>query len=242
MPRLARLVLPDVAMHVVQRGHDRKPCFREDSDRMVYLVLLKDCLESTRCRLHAYCLMTNHVHLLLTPCDPDGCAKLTRNLGQRYVQYFNSRYERSGTLWEGRPYSCLVDSAPYVLGCYRYIELNPVRAGMVSQPAAYAWSSHRSNAGSDEDPLISPHVEYSALSSVVELRHAAYRNLFTQSDDPQFLKQVREATNAGFPLVGLEMKARLSKGERPLERRKPGPRPKDDRRDGNSDTLPLPLC
>lgn len=229
-------------MHVVQRGHDRKACFRDDSDRMVYLVLLKDCLQKARCRVHAYCLMTNHVHLLLTPCDADAFSKLTRNLGQRYVQYFNSRYERTGTLWEGRPYSCLVDSAPYVLGCYRYIELNPVRAGMVTQPAAYAWSSYRTNAGSVEDSLISPHVEYLALSSNVELRGAAYRDLFMQRDDAQFLREVREATNAGLPLVGAEMKARLSaQCERPLERRKPGPRPKDDRGNGKTDTVPLPL-
>src|SRR6185437_7202364 len=98
-------------------------------------------LKRAGCALHAYCLMTNHVHLLLTPSDAKACATLMRSLGQRYVQYFNRRYERSGTLWEGRPQSCLVDSTSYVLGCYRYIELNPVRAGMISPGTKYEWSS-----------------------------------------------------------------------------------------------------
>ena len=128
MPRLARLVVPDVALHVIQRGHDRKPCFRHDTDHLVYLSNLAELSRRTRCAVHAYCLMTNHVHLLLTPSDERACATLMRNLGQRYVQYFNRRYERSGTLWEGRYRSCLVESAAYVLACYRYIERNPVRA------------------------------------------------------------------------------------------------------------------
>lgn len=242
MPRLARLVLPDVAMHVVQRGHDRRACFREDTDRLVYLIALRDCLVKAACRLHAYCLMTNHVHLLLTPSQADGCATLMRNLGQRYAQYFNRRYARTGTLWEGRPYSCLVDSARYVLGCYRYIESNPMRAGMVDCPAAYKWSSYEGNAGQTEDPLLTPHGELLALGEAVTPRRAAYRRLFAESDDPDILAEVRDATNGGFPLLGPELKARVAASvDRPLERRRRGPRRSPDAasEDGLSAELPL---
>lgn len=147
MARQPRLVVPDIALHIVQRGVDRKDCFREDTDRLVYLTLLRDFSAATGCSIHAYCLMTNHVHLLLTPTDASGPATLMYRIGQRYVPYFNRRYGRTGTLWEGRFKSCLVDSARYVLGCYRYIELNPIEAGMVAAPASYPWSSYCGNAG-----------------------------------------------------------------------------------------------
>jgi putative transposase len=225
MPRLARLVIPDVAMHVVQRGHDRKDCFREDTDRLVYLSNLRDLAAHTKCALHAYCLMTNHVHLLLTPSREDSCARLMRNLGQRYVQYFNRRYGRRGTLWEGRFHSCLVESAEYVLACYRYIERNPVRAQMVPSADAYAWSSHNGNTGQVPNKLLVPHVEYLALSDRESARRTAYRSLFQQPDDPAFLAVIREATYGGLPLVGKELKAKLAaETTHPLEHRKPGPK------------------
>ena len=190
---------------------------------MVYLVLLRDCLAKAACRLHAYCLMTNHVHLLLTPSGIEGVARLTRNLGQRYAQYFNRRYGRSGTLWEGRPYSCVVDSARYVLGCYRYIERNPVRAGMVRSPAEYKWSSHESNAGQTEDKLLTPHPEYLALGDAQHVRRAAYLQLLAEREDPGFVVAIRDATSGGFALLGDDLKARLAATmERPLGRRKRG--------------------
>src|SRR5687768_17352940 len=159
MPRGARVIVPEVAVHIVQRGHDRRDCFREDTDYLVYLSNLRELSAKAGCAVHAYCLMTNHVHLLLTPSAADACAILMRNLGQRYVQYFNRRYERSGTLWEGRPRSCLVESARYVIACHRYIELNPVRAGMEQSAPAYRWSSHNGNAGQVDNKLLSPHPE-----------------------------------------------------------------------------------
>ena len=220
MPRQARLVLPDVALHVIQRGHNRQPCFRQETDRLVYLTLLHQLSTKSRCAVHAYCLMTNHVHLLVTPPGEHACATLMRDLGQRYVQYFNRRYARSGTLWEGRFRSCLVDSAQYVLACYRYIELNPVRAGMVPSAPAYRWSSHHGNSGRVENKLLSPHAEYAALS------HAAYVALFDTGDDPGFLAAIRESTNGGFPLLGEEMKSRVAAMGRQLEPRKPGPPPR----------------
>ena len=199
---------------------------------MVYLVLLRNCARKSGCTLHAYCLMTNHVHLLLTPPNEDACAVLMRNLGQRYVQYFNGRYGRRGTLWEGRPHSCLVDSSHYVLACYRYIERNPVRAGMAECAAAYKWSSHEANTGRADDPLISPHPEYLALGSDTQARQDAYRQLFLTGDDPDFLAEVRDATYGGYPLLGAQMKSRLSAvPARRLERSKSGPRADADRAD-----------
>src|SRR5688572_9638970 len=156
MPRGPRLIVPEIAVHIVQRGHDRSDCFRHETDYLVYLANLRDLAASSCCSLHTYCLMTSHVHLLLTPDRADSCARLMRSLGQRYVQYFNRRYQRSGTLWEGRFRSCIVDTAPYVMACHRYIELNPVRAGMVSDPAGYRWSSHHGNAGRAPNKLLTP--------------------------------------------------------------------------------------
>jgi putative transposase len=224
MPRQARLVVPNIALHVVQRGHDRKACFRHDTDYLVYLTTLHQLAPGAGCAIHAYCLMTNHVHLLLTPTAGDSCANILRDLGQRYVQYFNRRYARTGTLWESRYRSCLVDSAQYVLACYRYIELNPVRAGMVGSPVDYRWSSHLGNAGHVMNKLLTPHPEYTALASDPPVRHAAYRELFAHEDEPAFLAQVRDATNGGFALVGDSTKARIQSATgRYLERRKPGP-------------------
>src|SRR2546428_2248197 len=172
MPRLSRLIFPGVAVHIIQRGNDRVACFRQDSDYLVYLAHLRQLSEKYECAVHAYCLMTNHVHLLLTPGAAGACTGLMRDLGQRYVQYFNRRHDRTGTLWEGRFHSCVVESAHYVLGCYRYIELNPVRAAMVDHPTGYLWSSYAVNSGMRSDPLVSPHPEFVALSADAKSRHA----------------------------------------------------------------------
>ena len=147
MPRQRRLVLPEVATHIIQRGNNKGAVFLGDGDCLAYLHHLRELAASLDCRVHAYCLMTNHVHLLVTPPSLAACISMMRNLGQRYAQYFNRRHARSGTLWEGRFRSCMVESAAYVLACYRYIEINPVRAGMVSTPDAYRWSSHCANPG-----------------------------------------------------------------------------------------------
>jgi putative transposase len=205
-------------MHIVQRGNNRIDCFRADADRLVYLSVLRELATLTHCAIHAYCLMTNHVHLLLTPESETGPSVLMRDLARCYASYVNRRYQRTGTLWEGRFRSCLVESAPYVLACYRYIEMNPVRAGLVTSPAAYAWSSHRANLAGSGDALLSSHAEYTALTS------SAYSRLF-DADDPQFVKNVREATSGGYPLVGGAMKARLDLLGVRTEPGKPGPRP-----------------
>lgn len=167
----------------------------------MYLAHLRQLSEKYECAVHAYCLMTNHVHLLVTPSAAGACTALMRDLGQRYVQYFNRRHERTGTLWEGRFRSCIAESAHYVLGCYRYIELNPVRATMVDHPAGYLWSSYAVNSGMRSDPLLSPHAEFVALSADAEARHAAYRGLFEQPLDLRLQKAIRDATNGGYPLA-----------------------------------------
>lgn len=225
MPRPLRLVLPSVAVHVIQRGNNRVACFRQDSDYLVYLTHFQELTEKYECAVHAYCLMTNHVHLLLTPGAVRACASLMRDLGRRYVQYFNRRYERSGTLWEGRFRSCIAESSRYVIACYRYIESNPVRAGMVDHPLAYRWSSYAANSGTRGDPLVRPHAEYLALSAGGEARHAAYRGLFEYAQEPYMVAAIRDATNGGYPLASDAFKASVLAplGAR-TGRGKPGPK------------------
>jgi len=193
---------------------------------MLYLLHLRDLADKLGCEVHAYCLMTNHVHLLLTPPSTDACTVLMRNLGQRYVQYFNRTYERSGTLWEGRYRSFLVESARYVIACYRYIEQNPMRAEMVSNPADYPWSSHRVNSGIAADPLVTPHAEYLALSEDAANRIRAYRSLFESGLDASELARIREAGLNSLPLGSESFKARMEINlGRVLRHGKPG-RPK----------------
>lgn len=143
MPRKARMYLPGVPCHVISRGNNRDACFYSDDDSLFYLTCLQGACQRYGVSLHAYVLMSNHVHLLMTPAREDGISKVMQSVGRRYVQYINMNYRRSGTLWEGRHKSSLVDAEDYVLACYRYIELNPVRAGMVEHPADYRWSSYR---------------------------------------------------------------------------------------------------
>ena len=150
-----------------------------------------------------------------------------RNLGQRYVQYFNRRYQRSGTLWEGRYHSCLVDSAAYVVACHRYIERNPVRAGMVPSAADYRWSSHNGNTGRVSNTVLTAHPEYLALAANDASRQVAYAGLFAVADEPAFLAAIRDATHGGFALVGERLRSTLPENlQERLERRPPGPRPK----------------
>ena len=224
MARLGRLVVPGVAMHVRQRGVNRQDCFVDDTDRLVFLSQLRNLAASTACALHAYCLMTNHVHLLLTPSEEEGCSTLMHDLGRRYVPYFNRRHGRTGTLWEGRFRSCLVDSARYVLACYRYIEDNPVEAKMVSTACAYPWSSYAGNAGILENNLLTPHAEYLALAEGKQARHEAHRALFDGAPDAAFVAALREATEGGCALVGDELKSRLIAEGYRVEPSKPGPK------------------
>src|SRR5688572_18564238 len=146
MPRRKRLYVAGLPVHIIQRGNNRQACFYADEDYQFFLYHLARIAKRFRCALHAYVLMTNHFHLLLTSELDDGPSLLMKFLGQRYVQYVNRTYKRSGSLWEGRFRSGLVQTDRYLLGCYRYIEMNPVRANMVKHPIEYAWSSYAANA------------------------------------------------------------------------------------------------
>ena len=209
MARQPRLVVPGVAMHIVQRGNNRSDCFVADTDRLVYIVALRELAAKHRCAVHAYCLMTNHVHLLLTPADEGGCSRLMRDLGLRYVHYYNRRHARTGTLWEGRFRSCLVESASYVLACYRYIERNPVEAGMVRHPEEYPWSSFHANARGRLETLVQPHAEYLALAQDTEARRASYAAMLLDAMDPLLVQEIRAATHAGYPLASQPLKDEL---------------------------------
>jgi len=216
------LLLPGVAAHIIQRGNNRAACFVDQSDYHVYLLHLREAATKLGCVVHAYCLMTNHVHLLMTPESGEGCAALMRDLGQRYVQYFNKHHGRTGTLWEGRFRSCIAESARYVLACYRYIELNPVRAGMVARPDGYRWSSYAANAGLGRSSLVSPHVEYLALAQDAESRQLAYRVTLGDGVEDSMLSSIREATNGGYPLGPESFKQRLALDGRKVVRGRAG--------------------
>jgi putative transposase len=207
MPRRARLLLPGVPVHLIQRGNNRSACFYADEDYRFYLDHLAEQAVKHGCDVHAYCLMTNHVHLLLMPQTENGLGALMKSLGQRFVQYVNRAYRRSGTLWEGRFRSCLLQEEAYVLACYRYIELNPVRVGMVAHPAEYRWSSYLVNAqGESGDWLVSQPL-YQALGADAELRRAAYRELFRYELDPCLIDEIRQATNGNslWAMVALSL-------------------------------------
>jgi putative transposase len=210
MPRQARIALAGVPVHIIQRGHNRSVCFFSDQDFVRYLDELAELSVRSGCAVHAYCLMTNHVHLLLTPQEADGCARLMKHLGQRYVQHVNRTYRRSGTLWEGRFRSCLVETERYLFVCGRYIELNPVRAAMVSHPREYRWSSYRANAEGARSDLIKPHDLYRTLGGGDQARRDAYRGLF-QDQDMAAIKEIRLATNGGFVLGGERFRSEVAR-------------------------------
>lgn len=224
MARQPRLDLPGIPQHVVQRGNNRLPCFLDDADRRRYLTLLHEALLDTGCKLHAYVLMNNHVHLLTTPPEIGALARLMQKLGRGYVGQFNARHRRTGTLWEGRYKASLVDSESYVLHCHRYIELNPVRARMTDDPTTFPWSSCASHCGLRQDAILSPHPEYKTLAATPEARAEAYRQLLreTLSDDDLkairiYLQQQRALGRDDFRTM-VEAKTQRFAGVRPAHR------------------------
>jgi putative transposase len=184
----------------VQRGNNRQAVFYDEQDYRAYLKWLKEGAERYGCAIHAYVLMTNHVHLLVTPEAEDAVGRLIQYLGRHYVLYVNHQYGRSGTLWEGRYKASLIQGEAYLLACYRYIELNPVRANMVQGPGQYPWSSHGYNALGEEDPVLTVHPHYRALGCDRAERQAAYQALFAAHVDEERLTAIREAWRTGTPL------------------------------------------
>jgi putative transposase len=196
MARLPRIVVPGQALHIVQRGNNRHPTFFSNMDYQFYLDSLAVSAECYGCAIHAYVLMTNHVHLLLTPEAKESPSRCLQALGRKYVRYINGTYQRTGTLWEGRFKSALIDSDNYLLTCYRYIELNPVRANMVKLPGNYRWSSYHANALGSTNEFITPHMKYLELGHNMEERLQAYRGLFTHHIDKEGLQIIRKGTES----------------------------------------------
>jgi putative transposase len=200
MPRHARIVAAGFPMHAILRGIDRAALFFDDADYRALLDVLAERAAAESVRVHAYVLMTNHVHLLMTPATEQGPSLLMKGLGQRYVQHINRTYRRTGTLFEGRFRSSVIEADTYLLACQRYIEMNPVRARMVQAPGDYPWSSYRCNALGVSAPVVAPHSIYCALADGEEGRRARYRALFSDEIPEAELTAIRDATNGGFTL------------------------------------------
>lgn len=211
MPRKARFYLPGVPVHIVQRGHSREPVFFENSDYQAYLDWLKEAAERYDCDIHAYVLMTNHVHILATPKDKEGISRLMQYIGRRYVPYINYTYGTSGSIWEGRYKASLISDDQYLLTCMRYIELNPIRANMVNAPGQYRWSSYRHNAQGREDVLMTEHPLYKQLGKTVAKRCEAYKDLFKAHLDEDQLKDIRSAWQTGTPLGNEYFKEKIER-------------------------------
>lgn len=225
MARLPRYTLPGQPQHVILRGNNRTDIFAAEDDYHFFKECLHTAVQQHGCDIHAYVLMTNHVHLLLTPQQENSISKTMQSVGRRYVQYFNFRQNRSGTLWEGRYKATLIDSERYLLTCYRYIEMNPVRAGMVSQPGEYPWSSYLCHAEGEPDTLISDHELFTRLGRNKDVRQSAYRALFQSAVEDIALSEIRAATNKGWALGDGTFKERImmstSRRLTPLSRGRP---------------------
>lgn len=194
MARLPRIVIPGSPMHVIQRGNNRQAIFFTENDYRKYLDVLAQASEEHECSIHAYVLMTNHIHLLVTPTTESSLPLMMQAIGRRYVQYINTTYQRTGTLWEGRYKSALIESEQYLLICSRYIELNPVRAGMVTAPGQYKWSSYRANALGKIDSNLTQHELYKSLGKCEESCLQAYKALFKSHLENDALDMIRVNT------------------------------------------------
>lgn len=193
------MYLPGLPYHITQRGNNREACFIEPENYQYYLELWQEIGKRYGVAIHAYCLMTNHIHFLVTPETPTAISNTMKVVGSRYARYINQCYKRTGTLWEGRHYSSLIQSEKYLLTCYRYIEQNPVRAGMVAHPEEYRWSSHGVNAWGDVS-WIKPHTEYLRLGWDIESRCHAYRELFNYQLSEADLHHIRKAAHYSQPI------------------------------------------
>ncbi|MEN8170799.1 MAG: transposase [Pseudomonadota bacterium] len=209
MARLPRYFVENMPQHIIQRGNNRDVVFATEEDYRFYLECLGEAAERQGLNIHAYVLMTNHVHLLATPEHAQSIPGTMQSVGRRYVQYFNHCYQRTGTLWEGRYRATLIDSENYLLTCMRYIEMNPVRAGMVEAPGGYGWSSYGANGQGVEDLLVTPHERYLALGDTAAERRLAYRRLFRASLGDAVLTEIREATNKAWALGNEKFKTRV---------------------------------
>jgi putative transposase len=210
MPRIARIRAPEYPLHIVQRGHNRASCFRFAGDFARYLEVLHETASAHECRIHAFVLMTNHVHLLVTCDDRMGPSMLMKRVAQKHAQKLNRREQRSGSFWSDRFHSSVVQTESYLLACYRYIEMNPVRAGMVASPRLYRWSSYRHNAEGTACPIITPHSLYLELGARPGERQRAYRALFDDVADSCVRDQFHSAARASRAVGDEAFHRRLS--------------------------------
>ncbi len=232
MPRKPRLAPAGVTQHVIQRGNNRQLIFRDNQDRALFTNWLAQYSRQHAVQIHAWVYMSNHIHVLATPQREQGLPHMMQSLGRQYVRYFNQRYQRSGTLFEGRYKSCLVGSDHYVLACYRYIEMNPVRACMVANPGDYVWSSYLPNAHGAASGMLTPHPAFLGLGASAEARQTAYRGLFRLPENAVSQQALRLATQQGYVFgdgVFTEaMEKQFGVRLRPGRRGRPGIQGKDD--------------
>ena len=225
MARLRRYCPLGVPQHVIQRGNNRSACFAENRDMAAYARFLLEAAVKHSLSIHGWVFMTNHVHLLVTPEDDHSVSRSMQSLGRRYVRYFNHKYQRTGTLFEGRFKSCIIQESAYFLACLRYIELNPVRAGIVKDPADYVWSSYRANGLGHSIQLWSPHRQYMALGSSNIERQKRYRALFESHVDEKLLADIRQSVNQGLALGSEKFRREIEQlGGRRQRLLKRGPR------------------
>ena len=211
MARLPRLTLPGYPHHIIQRGNNRQMIFADTQDFATMMALLAENAHKFAVAVHAYVLMDNHFHLLATPATADALPLMMQAVGRSYVRYFNQRHGRSGTLWEGRYRSTLIETERYLLACMVYIDLNPVRAGMVAQPGAWQWSSHAHYLGQRIDKLVTPHALYWALGNTPFAREAAYAGLVQAGIGSGEQAALTEAALSGWALGDAEFVAELQK-------------------------------
>ncbi|MCK8044562.1 transposase [Shewanella sp. 1CM18E] len=211
MPRKPRANPIGIPQHLIQRGNNRQACFTSEQDFIAYAGWLKDYAKKFQVEIHAWVFMTNHVHLLCTPQKTNAISQMMQSIGRQYVRYFNYTYKRSGTLWEGRYKSCLVQTEDYLIQLYRYIELNPVRANMVDDPCEYKWSSYQVNALGKASALCTPHPTYLAIHPTEKARQTCYRALFKHHLDTQIVEDIRQATNKGMAIGNDKFKDEIEK-------------------------------
>jgi len=211
MPRKPRAYIPGIPCHVIQRGNNRDACFFAEDDYHFYLECLQEACLYNHVEVHAYVLMTNHVHLLMTPDSKEGISRVMQSLGRRYVQYINRAYQRCGTLWESRHKASPVNAEQYLLACYRYIELNPVAARMVAHPGEYPWSSYAVNACGKASELVTPHPVFLQLGTPEKARQAHYRALFSSPLRKDEIRAIRTAALFSVPLGNDQFREQIEK-------------------------------
>lgn len=234
MPRKRRCCPPGLPVHIIQRGNNRQACFADDSDLKAYAHWLSEGSDKHGVDIHAWVFMTNHVHLLVTPTSADSVSRCMQLLGRYYVRYFNRRHRRSGTLFEGRFKSSIVQTRGYLLHCQRYIELNPVRAGMVSDPADYTWSSYRAHAFGQKPGMWHPHAEYLGLGETPAMRMSVYRRSFQEELSATVMADIRGTINSGLALGNDHFRAEVEAITGQLQSRR--------RRGPKKPVGPVPVC